>query len=57
MICAVAPRSTEIQPGSVQPVVGLVAHREAGSRSKARAGAHSQQLPSLCDEEAAPVFP
>ncbi|GAA3422070.1 hypothetical protein GCM10018952_70890 [Streptosporangium vulgare] len=57
MICAVAPRSTEIQPGSTQPVVELVAQREAGSRSNALAGVHSQQFPSLWEVEAAPGLP
>ncbi len=48
LICAVAPRSTEIQPGSTQPFVVLVAHRLAGSLSNALSGLHGLQLTSFC---------
>ena len=52
LICAVAPRSTEIQPGSTQPLVELVAQRLAGSLSNALSGVHGLQFTSFCDVEA-----
>ncbi len=55
-ICAVAPRSTAIQPGSTQPFTLLVAQRLAGSESKALSGVHSQQAPSLWLVDAVPGF-
>ena len=44
-----APRSTEIQPGSTQPLVELVAQRLAGSLSKALSGVHGLQFTSFCE--------
>jgi hypothetical protein len=52
LIWAVAPRSTEIQPGSTQPVVELVAQRLAGSLSNALSAVHGLQFTSFCSVEA-----
>ncbi len=54
---ALAPRSTEIQPGSVQPVVALLAQRVAELASKALAGVQPEQLPSSWKEEAVAGLP